>query len=289
LSTNPLQDITLTRRAFLRNTALATVGLGLAAAGAGAYARLLEPHWLDLERIQVPLSRLPRSLDGFTIAHISDLHVGPHMGAEELALAVEAVRTVHPQLVVISGDFVSRGDQWQRLELLAPLADLTADLGVHAVLGNHDHWTDATWIATTVDSLGINVMSNAAEQLSDSGQGLWLVGLDDIWVGAGDLAKGLVGVPDESCKVLLVHEPDFADKAARHGIDLQLSGHSHGGQVRLPLIGALLLPQWGTKYPIGLRRVLDGWVYTNRGLGVVSPAFRFNCRPEITQITLVRA
>jgi predicted MPP superfamily phosphohydrolase len=125
--------------------------------------------------------------------------------------------------------------------------------------------------------------------LSDADNGLWLLGLDDIWVGAGDLEQGMAGVPEESCKLLLVHEPDFADKAARHGIDLQLSGHSHGGQVRLPLIGALHLPQWGTNYPIGLRRVSDMWVYTNRGLGVVSPPVRFYCRPEITQLTLVRA
>lgn len=279
----------LTRRAFLRRTLVAGLGLGLAGAGCGAYARLLEPRWFDVEQVSLLLPRLPRSLDGFTVAHLSDLHVGPYLGPEELAHAIEMVQGLSPQLVVISGDFVSRGDEWMREELLRPLADLDAPAGVFAVLGNHDHWTDPIWVAATAQRMGITVLSNSARNLSDAGNGLWLVGLDDIWIGAGDLDRGLAGVPDSSCRLLIVHEPDFADKSSRRSIDLQLSGHSHGGQVRLPLIGAPLLPLWARKYPIGLQRVQDTWVYTNRGLGVVDPPVRLNCRPEITLLTLTQA
>ncbi|MBC8447176.1 MAG: metallophosphoesterase [Chloroflexi bacterium] len=264
----------------------AGLGLGLAGVGCGSYARLLEPRWFDVEEVTVPLVRLPQSLDGLTIAHLSDLHLGPYLGAAELAHAVEMAQQLRPQLVVISGDFVSRGGEWQRAEMLAPLAALQAPLGVFAVLGNHDHWTNAAWVTVAVQRLGITVLSNGAQQLSDATQGLWLVGVDDIWVGAEDLPRALSGVPDSACRLLLVHEPDFADKAARWGIDLQLSGHSHGGQVRLPLVGAPLLPLWGQKYPIGLQRAGDTWVYTNRGLGVIEPPVRFNCRPEVTLLTL---
>ena len=279
----------LSRRAFLRRALAAGLGLGLAGAGCGSYARLLEPRWFDLEQVTVPLARLPQALDGLTIAHLSDLHLGPYLGASELAHVVEMVQRLCPQLVVISGDFVSRGFEWKREETLAPLAALQAPLGVFTVLGNHDHWTDPAWVAATVQRLGLTVLSNAAQRLSDAEQGCWLVGVDDIWVGAGDLPRALQTVPDSACKLLLVHEPDFADKAARWGIDLQLSGHSHGGQVRLPFLGALLLPLWGRKYPIGLQRAGGTWVYTNRGLGMIAPPLRFNCRPEVTLLTLKRA
>ncbi|MDH7487582.1 MAG: metallophosphoesterase [Anaerolineae bacterium] len=279
----------LTRRAFLRRVLATGLGLGLAGVGCGSYARLLEPRWLDVEEVTVPLARLPQSLDGLTVGLLSDLHLGPYLGAPELAQAVETVQQLHPQLVVISGDFVSRGSEWQRAEALSPLAALQAPFGVFAVLGNHDHWTDAAWVGATVQGQGITVLSNSARRLSDAGQGLWLVGVDSIWVGAEDLPRALAGVPDSACKLLLVHEPDFADKAARWAIDLQLSGHSHGGQVRLPLLGAPLLPLWGQKYPIGLQRAGDTWVYTNRGLGVIDPPLRFNCRPEVTLLTLRRA
>ena len=110
--------------------------------------------------------------------------------------------------------------------------------------------------------------------------------MDDLLRGNGDLDRTVSGVPEEACKVLLVHEPDFADRAANYPIDLQLSGHTHGGQVRMPGIGALILPRMGHKYSMGLYRVRDLWLYTNRGLGTESLPVRFNCRPEITLFKL---
>lgn len=280
---------TVNRRAFLQRLLVAGLGLGLSAVGCGGYARLLEPRWFDIETMEVPLPRLPQALDGFTIVHLSDLHLGPYLGASELAHVVEIVQRLSPQLVVISGDFVSRGSDWKREEMLAPLAGLRPPQGTFAVLGNHDHWTDPAWVAYTVQRLGVTVLFNEAHPLSQAEEGCWLVGVDDIWVGTGDLEQALKGVPAEACKLLLVHEPDFADKAARWGIDLQLSGHSHGGQVRLPLLGAPLLPLWGRKYPIGLQRAGNTWVYTNRGLGMIFPPLRFNCRPEVMLLTLRKA
>jgi predicted MPP superfamily phosphohydrolase len=276
----------LSRRDFLRRAVIAGAGLGLSGVACASYARLLEPRWFEVEEATVPLARLPSSLDGLTIVHLSDLHLGPYLGPADLAHVVGVVRELAPQLVVVTGDFVSRGGLWQQEELLQPLAGLRPPLGTYGVLGNHDHWTAPAWVAAAAQSVGVTILSNSALSLSDSANGLWLVGVDDIWVGAGDLDRALSEVPGDACKLLLVHEPDFADKAARQSIDLQLSGHSHGGQVRLPLIGAPVLPLWARNYPMGLKRAGDAWVYTNRGLGVIDPPLRFNCRPEITLLTL---
>jgi predicted MPP superfamily phosphohydrolase len=275
-----------TRRDFLRRVLVAGLGLGLGGVGCGSYARLLEPRWFEVEEVSIPLGRLPATLDGLTVAHLSDLHLGPYLGAADLTHVVEMVQRLAPQVVVITGDFVTRGREWQQQEMLEPLSALQAPLGTFAVLGNHDHWTDATWVTATLQEQGITVLSNRAQRLSDAENGLWLAGVDDIWVGAEDLDGALAGIPESSCKLLLVHEPDFADKAARRSVDLQLSGHSHGGQVRLPFLGALVLPLWARNYPMGLARAGETWVYTNRGLGVTDPPVRLNCRPEITLLTL---
>jgi predicted MPP superfamily phosphohydrolase len=115
---------------------------------------------------------------------------------------------------------------------------------------------------------------------------LTLVGLDDVWERKHDLRAALAGVPDDECKLLLVHEPDYADEAAHYPVDLQLSGHSHGGQINLPGYGRPVLPYLGQKYPAGLYQVGLMALYTNRGIGVISPPVRFNCPPEVTLLTL---
>ena len=133
-------------------------------------------------------------------------------------------------------------------------------------------------------------MVNASVRMETGDEAWWLCGVDDVWSGDPDLAAALTGVPETSFKILLCHEPDFADSAARKSISLQLSGHSHGGQVRLPLVGAPILPYLGRKYPIGLQAVEGSnlRVYTNVGLGVIFPPVRFNCWPEVTHLTLTR-
>jgi predicted MPP superfamily phosphohydrolase len=155
---------------------------------------------------------------------------------------------------------------------------------VLACLGNHDHWTDADAVAGALTDAGITVLRNAAREVAD---GLWVAAVDDVWERYADLEKALEGVPAGATVVLLAHEPDYADEVAADGrVSLQLSGHSHGGQVRLPFAGPLVLPYLGRKYPAGLYRVGEMWLYVNRGVGLVSPAVRFNCRPEVTVLRL---
>jgi predicted MPP superfamily phosphohydrolase len=167
---------------------------------------------------------------------------------------------------------------------------LNATHGVFSVLGNHDHMTNKRVVLTGLKESGLPVLINDGVTLSRGQQVLYLAGLDDGRRGHPDLPKALEKRPGQVPTILLVHEPDFADTYSTDGtISLQLSGHSHGGQIRLPGVGALALPRYGRKYDQGLYRVQDMWLYTTRGIGVTGPPIRLNCRPEITEITLVQA
>ena len=156
-----------------------------------------------------------------------------------------------------------------------------------AVLGNHDYWTNANAVREALASCGILELGNDVYSLSNEGDQLHIAGVDDVQEKHHRLDIVLNKLPQTGAAILLAHEPDFADRSAETGrFDLQLSGHSHGGQVVLPFIGAPVLPYLGRKYPSGLYRVGRMWQYTNRGVGMASLKIRFNCRPEITVFTL---
>ena len=277
-----------TRRQMLGGMVLAA---GSAAMG---YGTLLEPRRLTIEHVEVRLARLPAQFDGFRIAQLSDIHFGPYMGSAFVREAAEEINKLQPDLIVLTGDFVShplgkrQGIEGARhaIPCAEALRGLRAAYGRFAILGNHDHWNDAGIVRDALESAGFPVLLNQAVPLEKDGARLWLVGLDDALERVADIEGALQGVPATEASVLLVHEPDFADHAARFPVDLQLSGHSHGGQVRLPWVGAPVLPRLGEKYPMGLYRVRSLQLYTNRGLGVINPPVRWNCPPEITRITL---
>ena len=261
----------------------------LAAAGAVMVADGLwwEPHRLTVERLEIAFSELPPGLEGLRIVQLSDLHRGPVVGQEEIARAVARANALAPDLALLTGDYVSLSRQYAE-PCAAALSALRAPLGRYAVLGNHDHWAGADAVAAALRSAGLTVLRNQAQRIERGGADVWLIGVDDAFVRKHDLHAALQGVPAAAFKVALMHEPDLADEIARRPVQLQLSGHSHGGQVRLPGIGPLLLPRLGRRYPMGLYRVGQLRLYTNRGVGRVQPALRFNCPPEITLITLRR-
>lgn len=275
----------MTRRKFLRLMAAAGAELGAFALG-GAYTIWAEPYWLAVERVTVALSGLPDALRGLTIAQISDLHVGHFLGQKDVARAVDVAQSLRPSLIVVTGDYVTIAAE--HASLCTPeLARLHAPLGVFFILGNHDHWTNAPVVMRILRDAGLSLLINNGRLVESNGSALWLAGVDDVWERHADLDRALAGAPKDVPKVLLAHEPDYADLVAADGrVSLQLSGHSHGGQVRLPFVGSPVLPYLATKYPWGLRRVVKMWLYTNRGIGVISPPVRFNCRPEVTLFTL---
>jgi len=258
----------------------------LAVAGAlTSYAANIEPHWPEIVRVELPLARLPRGLDGLTIVQLSDIHAGYLVGPAKIRHYVEMVHALRPDIVAITGDMFHSGavSAWM---CAAELSALRAPLGVYVVPGNHERHVPPEVGELPFRRAGLTVLANAAERVQVGDDALWIVGVDDMVMRRGNLRQALQGVPDAACKVLLVHEPDLADQASQYPVDLQLSGHTHGGQIRVPGLGALLLPVMGRKYPMGLYNVRGMWVYTNRGLGVNRPALRFNCRPEITLFTL---
>ena len=273
------------RRSFLRLAAAGvTAGAGAAMLGLG-WTTLGEPNWPVVEQVSVTLPRLPARLDGLRVAQLSDLHISQYTPQGDIGRAAALAMRQSPDLLVLTGDFIWREVTQHAEKLVEPLRSLHAPLGVYAVLGNHDHWEGAALTAGVLAEAGVALLVNQAVRL-DAAAPLWLVGLDDVWERKHDMRAALAGAPDDDCKLLLVHEPDYADEAARYPVDLQLSGHSHGGQINLPRVGRPVLPYLGQKYPAGLYQVGQMSLYTNRGIGVIAPPVRFNCPPEVTVLTL---
>lgn len=221
------------------------------------------------------------------IAHFSDTHLGHYYEPEDLQVAVDKVNENKPDFICFTGDLFDR-DLVKVRESIAVLSGLKAPYGKFAVLGNHDYRTGADEVRRIISEAGFQLLDNQHQTLLIGGQPLCIAGIDNVSHGRPDIEAAIRDIPQESCVILLAHEPDIADTAAGYPIDLQLSGHSHGGQVRLPFIGHLLTPEYGHKYPDGLQQVPHSslQVYTSRGLGTTILPIRFFCRPEITIIEL---
>jgi predicted MPP superfamily phosphohydrolase len=283
----------ISRRDFFR--IIKHAGTALTAALATSYYGFeFEPEWLDVVPFEINLPHLPKVFDGFRIVQISDIHMGGWMNRERLAEVLKLAGNQRPDLVVVTGDHVI-GHSWSKTlddaanDFVKEMSVLTAEYPVIGVMGNHDYWTDVSKVQEMLLRCGVVVLQNNVHTLAKDGGRLHIAGLDDVYEEKESLvdlyAKLPVNTEDET--ILLVHEPDFADKAARQGrFGLQLSGHSHGGQVVIPFFGPPVLPRWGSRYPAGIYRVGEMWLYTNRGVGMTSPFVRFNCRPEITVFTL---
>jgi predicted MPP superfamily phosphohydrolase len=241
-----------------------------------------EPARPQLTHVTLRLHNLPPQLDGLRVGQISDSHLGMPHSARNLAWAVAQMRREQPELLALTGDLVSRR---AAISSLGGLLDgLSAPLGAFAVPGNHDYWEGLPEIQAQLAQHGITMLINQHRRLRWKGADLWLAGVDDLWDGQADLPAALRGVPRADCTLLLAHCPDVADEAARLGVAAQLSGHTHGGHVRLPLFGPLVLPRYGWNYAMGHYQVGRLALYVSRGLG--GPSFRLMCRPEATIFTL---
>jgi len=261
--------------------------LGAAGVLGGIYSSAIERFWLDVCSVPVPLKQLPRAFSGFRIALLSDIHLGFFYGPKDLSVIVEVINGLGPDVICIAGDSLESNTSLGVLDQAVPiLSRLKAPFGKFAVLGNHDCKAGVKGVIRGFERGGFFVLRNDHAVLKKDNDRLFLIGLDDVLEGKADLQRAIEGIPETECKILLVHEPDFADYTSRFPVDLQLSGHSHGGQVRFPFLGPLVTTRLGRKYPSGLRRVGKLMLYTNRGLGTTLLPLRFLCRPEITIITL---
>ena len=214
------------------------------------------------------------------------------MNYERLMTVVDRVNEQNPDIIAITGDYITRGKvNWIADILIEPLAKLSAPDGVVSVLGNHDHWTNPGAVREILQTANVQELANDSLILERVSGKLAICGVDDVWEHKADLDPILASLPnDDTPAILLAHEPDFADQSAETGrFALQLSGHSHGGQIRLPFIGAIQLPYLGEKYSMGQYQVRDMIQYTNRGVGMIPPTVRMGCPPEITVFTLTGA
>jgi predicted MPP superfamily phosphohydrolase len=262
----------------------------------GADAFVVDPNFPVVIRQEISLARWPEQLNGFTIALLSDFHYDHVFSAHPIHAAIGMVNDLRPDLVALTGDFASMpwiGSHEKAAAAAEPCArllrQLNAPQGLWSVLGNHDYFTDPDHVTAALTAEKIPVLANQSVPIERNGERFWLAGVDDVLGKAARLDRTLRNVPKDEPVVLMVHEPDYADKVARYPVDLQLSGHSHGGQVRVPLVGPLYLPELARKYVWGLYKVGELTLYTNAGLGTVQIPVRFNCAPEITLLSIRRA
>lgn len=280
-----------TRRTFLKASALGVAGLAL-------YSGEVERHWIDVLRHDVNLQGLHPEFDGMRIVQLSDIHMDRFTEPFFLRNAIEKINGLSPDAVFLTGDFVTSGksSNVEALNAAWDCAKILRDLScksVYAVLGNHDINSGAKEITAALNSSEIQVLRNSYLPLERGSGRIWLAGLDDPLEGRPDIdatvPAHIRNVRNEPV-VLMCHAPDYATHIQAHpagqAIGLMLSGHTHGGQVRLPFIGALVLPPMGQKF-------VEGWfefnrmkLYVNRGIGTIGVPFRFDCPPEITVFTL---
>lgn len=252
--------------------------------GQAARSALNEPFRLTVEHQPISLHRLPSSFDGFRVVHLSDIHHSTFTSREQIEHAVETANRLQPDIIALTGDYISH-----ERHFAAPCAELLGRLrarhGVYAVLGNHDHWTDAALITDLFRAEGITVLVNQGMRFEQQGDAFWLAGVDDTMVGLEDLSLALAGARDNEMKLLLAHNPIILRRAARAGVDLILSGHTHGGQV------SLRSERSASGKP--RRRLLRGLghqgetqIYVTRGVGTVILPIRYGCPPEVSLLEL---
>lgn len=242
-----------------------------------------ESNTLTVERMTIYLKRLPPALDGFRIAQLSDIHHSPFTSLDFIRNAVETANNLKPDMFVLTGDFVSH-----ETEYIAPMAELMGDLkaefGTYACLGNHDHWTDADLVTDLLRGEGVTVLNNEGLELKARGASFWLAGVDDLMAGKTDVRAAMRGSLEEEMKILLAHNPAVLRRAARWNVDLMLSGHTHGGQVKIRDEESRILQS--RKMKSGLYRRQNTQVYITRGIGTVVVPFRYQCPPEISLLEL---
>ncbi|MCP4230373.1 MAG: metallophosphoesterase [bacterium] len=274
------------RRQFLKRSGILAGGAALAGAQYGVvYSLLLEPFWPRVTRTNVNIRGLPDIANGLRICQLSDFHVGPYVRGFQIENAVGIANREKPDVVVLTGDFVSKHRRFAN-ECAEALAGLDPPLGIYATLGNHDFWTDAEYVASALRNVGITVLRDEKAELLP---GLWFAGMDDWWEGSRDISGVVRSIPESDSYILLQHNPDIILNPEAFGRSpaLILSGHTHGGQVNIPGIGAPLVPtKLGSRYASGMFDFDGVKLYVTRGLGGITPPVRFNCPPEVAILTL---
>ncbi|MEK7773008.1 MAG: metallophosphoesterase [Deltaproteobacteria bacterium] len=274
----------ISRRVFLKGGLL--LGGALAAEGF-----IFEPERIQVEEVKVEVRGLAPEFDSFTICQITDIHHSPFVGLDYIRRVVETANGLKAGLIALTGDYIDDGRKYMA-PVIKCLTGLKARHGVVSVLGNHDHFIGKGYSADVIKSHGIPLLENSNVIIEEGRGAVCIGGVKDYWEDAPDCGAAFRGVDGSIPRILLCHHPDYCEYLPRdERIDLVLSGHTHGGQVRLPFSIAPVLPSdFGQKYSGGLVRLKGAaQVYVSRGIGVVTIPVRINCPPELTVIRLVAA
>lgn len=282
----------LTKRTFLKRTFgsfLTVLGLG---SGGYFYANRIEPNLLDVNNQQMQHPFIPRSFDGIKIVQFSDTHLGFQYNLNQFEKLVKKINNLKPDLIFFTGDLIDEPNKYPEINQLVPiLQQLKAPLGQYCIFGNHDHGGYGSDIYRNImETANFTVLLNESKPIKlKNGSQIYLIGIDDAMLGQPDLKLALNQVPNNMFKLLLSHAPDLAETAVQYQIHWQLSGHSHGGQVKIPFVGALVTPPFARVYTEGLYTIGESsplTLYVNRGIGTTRLPFRFMARPELTIFTL---
>jgi uncharacterized protein len=277
----------LTRRSFI-------VGSGVSAAALVLYSGEFARHDIQIVDQTIKINNLPDTFHGFRIVQISDIHLDEYTEPYFLERVVRRVNSLKADLVLLTGDFVTYGafnflDSPHAANRCAEVLSALTAPQIYGVLGNHDVNVGAPLVIESLTRVKIPVLVNRYIPIERKDARFWLCGAEDPGTSHPDLFLTVPEKPDGPV-ILMAHEPDFADIVVQHPrgplVDLMLSGHSHGGQIRVPFVGPLILPPMGQKYVEGHFRFNRLQLYVNRGIGTVGLPFRFDCPPEITIITL---
>lgn len=296
-SPSPESDADPGRRRFLRRTVAGAL-MGSGAGVLGVYGVFVEPVWPRLRRLTWTLPGLPPALDGLRVLHLTDLHLGRFNSAAYLRAVVDQGNALAPDLVVLTGDYVHGSSRFVE-PVAAIMGRLRSRFGSIGVLGNHDHWEGTALCKRALAHHHIRLVDNRHLWLGPSGLverrptegGLVVCGVGDYWEDARDLDAALGGVDPSAPRLLLGHNPDYAEdpvaRSGRYRVDLMLAGHTHGGQVRLPGTRGLITPSlYGTKYASGLVQGPAFPVHVSTGVGVTILPVRLLVRPELVLLTL---
>lgn len=280
----------MNRRTFLKKIFASFFGFIGIGGGTYYYAREVEPSLLQVHKESISSANIPESFNNFKIVQFSDTHIGFHYTLEQFHKLVSTINHLNPDLIVFTGDLVDRPDKYHwNDEIILALRSLKAEHGKFWIYGNHDHGGYGTNIVkNAMDDAGFSLLKNEHEVIVKENERFLLAGIDDVMLGKPDLEKTLKDTDPALYTILLAHEPDFADITRHFPVDLQLSGHSHGGQVRVPLLGHLYTPAYAEKYIQGKYDFSkeDFTLFVNKGIGTTRLPYRFLCKPEIHEYTL---
>ncbi len=260
--------------------------LGLSA----SYPVFIERSIVLTSTYRIPVPNLPEAFSGLRIAQLTDLHYGFLMPLALIEHVVRRTNELKPDIIVCTGDYVHGKNATPQIDAVWPvISQLQARLGVYSVLGNHDHWASTARSDYWLKKSGQDLRRKTV-RIDREGESLWLAGAGDLWQDHAGLDGILSRVPDRACRIVLAHNPDTADTQYSARVDLMLCGHTHGGQVNIPLIGTPVLPVKNKNYSSGLKRSKRGEaVFISRGIGWTIYPVRFNCYPEIAVLELMPA